>query len=218
MGFITEPYILKKIWTFFNLAFEPLAHLNSFCHVILCESLFDLDSVWVQLKVILQDSVNGSTGKTQLLRASLEWLFWTPPNRISHCVDILWGPYSQLSTTCWFLSFFGGLYQCSCVLELLYPASTLELMGKVIDIKPVVSRLDSLQWFCLQIEGHTKCFSTTDHIISLIKWNVILFSINPEKHRIISLILVELLAFKWSTLTIQKLTKVCYPWHIFIYF
>ena len=32
-------------------------------------------------------------------------------------------------------------------------------MGKVIDIKPsAVSRLDSLQWFPLQIEGHTKCF------------------------------------------------------------
>ena len=126
-------------------------------HVLPCH--FDLDSVWVQLKVILQDSVNRWMRKTQLLRASPEWLFWTLPNRISHCVDILWGSCSQLSTTCWFLSSFGGLYQCSCVLELLYPASNLELMGKVIEIKPsAVSRLDSLQWFRLQIEGHTKCF------------------------------------------------------------
>ena len=75
---------------------------------------------------------------TQFLRESLEWLFWTPPNRISHCVDILWGSCSQLSTTCWFLSFFGGLYQCSCVLELFYPAINLELRGTVIEIKPSV--------------------------------------------------------------------------------
>ena len=60
----------KENLFFFNLAFEPLAHLNTFCHVILCESLFDLDSVWVKLKVILQDSVNGWTRKTQLLRGS----------------------------------------------------------------------------------------------------------------------------------------------------
>ena len=91
VGFITEPHILKKIWIFFNLAFEPLAHLNRFWHAILCESLIDLDSVWVQRKVILQDSVNGWTRKTQLLRASLEWLFWTLLNIISHCFDILWG-------------------------------------------------------------------------------------------------------------------------------
>ena len=37
---------------------------------------------------------------------------------------------------------------CSCVLELLYPVSNLELMGKVIEIKPsAVSRLDCLQDF-----------------------------------------------------------------------
>ena len=53
VGFIIEPHSLKKIWNFFNLAFEPLAHLNTFCHVILCESFLDLDSVWIQLKVIL---------------------------------------------------------------------------------------------------------------------------------------------------------------------
>ena len=134
VGFFTEPHILKKIWIFFNRALESLAHLNTFCHVILCESLFDLDSVWVQLKVIFQDFVNGWTRKTQLLRASPEWLFWTLPNRISHCISILWGSCCQHSSTCWFLSFFDGLYQCSCVLEFLYPASNLELMGKVIEI------------------------------------------------------------------------------------
>ena len=53
VGFIIEPHSLKKIWHLFNLAFEPLTHLNTFCHVILCESLLDLDSVWIQLKVIL---------------------------------------------------------------------------------------------------------------------------------------------------------------------
>ena len=58
-----------------------------------------------------------------------------------------------------FCSVLGGLYQCSCVLKLLYPAGNLELMGKVIEIKPsAVSRLDSIQWFRLQIEGHAKCF------------------------------------------------------------
>ena len=79
MSFITESHILKKIWIFFNLAFEPLAHLNTFCHVILCESLFDLDSVWVQLKVILQDPVNGWTRKIQLLRASRSDFFGLHP-------------------------------------------------------------------------------------------------------------------------------------------
>ena len=149
---------------------KPLAYLNTFCHVVLCESLFDLDSVWVQLKVILQDSVNGWPRKTQLLTASQEWLFWTPPNRIFHCVDILWGSCSQLSTTCWFLSFLGGLYQCSCVLERLYPASNLELRGTFIEIEPsVVSRLDSLQWYGLQMEGHAKRFSSIDNTFSLIK-------------------------------------------------
>ena len=102
--------------------------------------------------------MNGWTRKTHLLRASPEWLFWTTPNRISHCVNILWRSCSQLSTTCWFLSFFGGRYQCSCVLERLYLVSNLELMGKVIEVKAsAVSHLDSLQWFCLQIEDHTKC-------------------------------------------------------------
>ena len=110
-----------------------------------CESLFDPDPVLVQLKVILHDSMNGWARKIQLLRASPEWRFWTLPNRMSHCVDVLWGSCSQISTTCWFLSFFGRLYQCSCVLELLYPESNLELMGKVTEIKPsAVSRLDSL--------------------------------------------------------------------------
>ena len=57
--------------------------------------------------------------------------------------------------------------QCSCVFELLYPASNLELMGKVIEIKPyTASRLDSLQWFRLQIEGHTIFFFPIDHAIS----------------------------------------------------
>ena len=36
-SFITEPHLLKKSWHFFNLAFEPPAHLNMFCHFILCE-------------------------------------------------------------------------------------------------------------------------------------------------------------------------------------
>ena len=31
---LIERHILKKIWIFFNLAFEPLAHHNTFCHVI----------------------------------------------------------------------------------------------------------------------------------------------------------------------------------------
>ena len=53
VGFIIEPHHLNKIWHWFNLAFEPLTHLNTFYHVILCESLLDLDSVWIQLKVIL---------------------------------------------------------------------------------------------------------------------------------------------------------------------
>ena len=97
--------------------------------------------------------------KDQTLESVSGVTFWTPPNRISHCVDILWGSCSQLSTTCWFLHFFGWLYQCSCALELLYPTSNLELMGKVMEIKTsVVSFLDSLQWFGFQIEDHTKCF------------------------------------------------------------
>ena len=45
--------------------------------------------------------------------------------------SILWGSWSQLSTTCSFLSFFSGLYQFSCALELLYEASNLGVMGKV---------------------------------------------------------------------------------------
>ena len=96
--------------------------------------------------------------KDQTLESISGVTFWTSPNRISHCVNILWGSCSQLSTTCWFLYFFGWLYQCSCVLELLYPTSNLELNGKVIEIKTVVSCLDSLQWFGLEIEDHTKCF------------------------------------------------------------
>ena len=72
-----------------------------------------------------------------------------------HSVGIL-----QSTFNCLLISvFFGGLYQCSCALKLLYPVSNLELMGKVIEIKPsVVSRLNSLQWLHLQIEGQTKCF------------------------------------------------------------
>ena len=83
------------------------------------------------------------------------------PQNLSPCQHSMgiWGCCSQASTTCWFLSFFGGLYQCSCELELLYPASNLELVGKVIEIKPsAVSHPGSLQWFRLQIEGQTKCF------------------------------------------------------------
>ena len=110
---------------------------------------------WRSFFKILWKDERGRPNSWEHLRCNVFGL----PNRISHCVNILWGSGSELSTTCWFLSLFGGLYQCSSVLELLYPVSNLELMGKVIEIKPsVVSHLDSLQWFRLQIEGHTKCF------------------------------------------------------------
>ena len=122
-----------------------------------------------------------------------------PPNRIAHCVDMLWGSCSQLSATCWFLSFFGGLYQCSCVLELLYPVSNLELMGKVIEIKPsAVYHLDSLQWFCLQREGHTKCFFLywSCHLLDQMKCYSILYQSWKTQNK--SLILAELLTSKWD--------------------
>ena len=137
--------------------------------------------------------------KDPTLEGVSEWLFWTPPHRISHCVDILWGSCSQVSTTCWFLSFFCGLYQCSCVLELLYPASNLELKGKVLENKPsAVSRLGSLQWFRLQIEGHTKCFFLywSCHLLDQMKCYYILYQSWKTQNE--SLILAELLTSKWD--------------------
>ena len=81
----------------------------------------------------------------------------------------------------------------------------LELIWKVIEIKPLtVSCLDSLQGFCPQIEGYTKCFffRWPCHLLEWF-WDVILLSINPEKYWIISLILVELLTSKWITFILK---------------
>ena len=59
----------------------------------------------------------------------------------------------------------------------------LELIWKVIEIKPLtVSCLDSLQGFCPQIEGYTKCFFSIDHAISLNDFETLFYYLSTLKN------------------------------------
>ena len=197
MGFISEPHILKKIWHFFNLAFDPPAHLNTFCYVVLCESLLNLDSVWIQLKAILERT-NEKDPTLESLRSDFFGLRATESRTVSTFSGNLAVNFLPLVENCPFLV---DLINVPMFLNF----CNLELIWNVIEIKPLtVSCLDSLQGFCPQIEGYTKCFffHWPCHLLEWF-WDVILLSINPEKYWIISLILVELLTSKWITFILK---------------
>ena len=59
--FVAEPNIIQKVGILFDLVLEPPAHHNAFCHVSWCEFMLDLDPVWVQLKVLDQESLHCRT-------------------------------------------------------------------------------------------------------------------------------------------------------------
>ena len=54
---IAEPNIIKEFRFIFDPVLGSLAHHNRFCHVNWCEFLLYLDPLWVQMKILDQESL-----------------------------------------------------------------------------------------------------------------------------------------------------------------
>ena len=126
--------------------------------------------------------------------------FWTQPDRISLCVDIFWDLIVNFLPLVDFCPFLVDFINVPVLLNVFTKRVIWNLWGKLLKL----NLLRYLAWtvfndFVSRQRVKQNAFLSIDHTISLIKWNVILFSINPEKHRIISLILAELLTSKWDT-------------------
>ena len=115
--------------------------------------------------------------KDQVLGTSSEGLFWTPSDRISHCIHIVRTSCSQLpdrSRIFWLLV---EVFYCS--LKFVYPTINLAFLEIVVKVNfPVKFCLHSFKWFCLQINSNTKYFSS---LVQGIVIELLLFSNLKQK-------------------------------------
>ena len=101
-----------------------------FFPVCWCDFIIDLDSVWVEMKIVLYDPFQRCTRETKILKTSLGGRFRTPSDRNSHCMYIV----SASSCTIWhFLPFCLGCL-LSLWLETCVPTVNLAFHGKLLKL------------------------------------------------------------------------------------
>ena len=123
-------------------------HWNKKLHVSWSEFIFVLDSVWVQIKILLQDSLQRCTWKTKFLGTPSEGLFWTPSDRISHSIHIVRTSCSQLPTDLGFYCLLVKVFYWPYGLKFVYPTINLVFLGITVKVKLAAKFcLHSFEWF-----------------------------------------------------------------------
>ena len=131
------------------------------------EFMFDLDSVWPQLKIRLKDLLQRCKWKTKFLAKSLERLFWSPSVRISHPIHIVWTFCSPLAVRSRIFCLLGEVVYRPCGYKFVYPMMNFTFLGITVNVKlPVKFCLHSFEWFCLQISSDAKYVS----LLSMVLW------------------------------------------------
>ena len=117
-----------------------------------CEFILDLDSVWVQITILLKNTLWLYTWKTKFLGKSSEGLFRTPSNRISHRIHIVSASCSQLPVRSGIFFIHEEVVYRPCGLKFVYPTINLAYMRIILKAKlPVKFCFHSFEWFCRQV-------------------------------------------------------------------
>lgn len=109
-----------------------LKYHKMFFHISWWKFMVDLDLVWVQLRILLQNSLQWCTRKTQFLGMSFDGLFQILLI-ISHCIYIHRPFFSQLLARsgifCLLIEF---VYYWSCGLKFIYLKINLAFLGTIV--------------------------------------------------------------------------------------
>ena len=120
--------------------------------------MLDLDSVWVQLRILPQDSFQRCTWKTKFLGASAEGLFQMPSDRISHRIHIVGTSCCQLTARSEIFCLLVVVVYWPCSLKFMNPKINLAFPRIIVRL-PGKFCLHSFERFCYQLDSDTKCFS-----------------------------------------------------------
>ena len=136
----TEPEVcfvaelsIDEVRNLFNLVWTTGSSQNVF-HVRLCEFMLDLDSVWVQLKILLWDSLQRCMWKTRFLGTFSERLFRTSSGRISHRIHSIGTSCSQLPARSGIFYLLIEVVYWPCDLKFVYPTINLTFLGIIVKL------------------------------------------------------------------------------------
>ena len=102
---------------------------------------------------------NDASERPSSWERSLEGLFRTPPERISHCIHIVKTSCSQLPARSGIFCLLVEILYWPCGLKSVYPMINLAFMRIIVKVKLSVKFcLHGFEWFCLQISSDAKYF------------------------------------------------------------